>query len=770
MTTQGASSSSSSSGFSHSCKHDVFLSFRGTDTRNNFTAQLYNHLTEKGIRAFMDDELCKGQEISQSLLTAIEGSRISVVVFSQNYASSKWCLEELVKILECKESRHQLVLPIFYKVEPAESRAQEVLKLLDIGNSDVRMVGIWGIESIPYGGLVKLQNILLSKIPGGKDVKVTNVDEGITLIKEFLSHKRVLLVLDDVDQLNQLNILAGGHDWFGLKRRVIITRDTHLLYAHQVKLIYKVKELCLEEACELFLSWNGQLANRELVDYENCFEQITPELQCVVQYAQGLPLALTVLGSLLRGRSIDEWQVVLDGYKKVPNKEIQDILKLSFEALEDPVKEVFLDIACFFKGRNKDYVVQALEGPDIKPKFAITVLVEKALIYIDKYKCIWMHDLMEEMGKEIIRQESPGEPGNKQSERHHCEIAGSKGGSLSPNQLRFLDWPGCPLQSLPSSFDPKKLVTFSMHGSRISQLPGGFKSFRLLKYMKLEGYKSLTEVPNFSGMFPRLKSISLYFCTSLVELHPSLGSLEKLVDINLKGCHKLTMFPSIDNATSLRSIDLSLCYRLKHFPEIKEKVESLTELPSSIDNLISLKKLYLGRCRRLAQIPQSIYNLQKLQNFWFAHCPKLVTFPNTMNLLPTNPNVADDEYGSIPGSDDEVCLRLPKLRSFNAAGCNLWETDFLGSLDSVAKLKRIFLSGNSFDSLPCITKFVRLELLELVGCKRLREIPELPPSMRILDATDCVSLERIANISNILEQKESNICHSYELDKLPETV
>ncbi|KAL6180249.1 hypothetical protein ACLB2K_046914 [Fragaria x ananassa] len=258
--------------------------------------------------------------------------------------------------------------------------------------------------------------------------------------------------------------------------------------------------------------------------------------------------------------------------------------------------------------------------------------------------------------------------------------------------------------------------------------------------MKLEGCKSLTEVPNFSGMFPRLKSISLCCCTSLVELHPSLGSLEKLVDINLKGCHKLTMFPSIDNATSLRSIDLSLCYRLKHFPEIKEKVESLTELhlcntdikelPSSIDNLISLKKLYLGRCRRLAQIPQSIYNLQKLQNFWFAHCPKLVTFPNTMNLLPTNPNVPDDEYGSIPESDDEVCLRLPKLRLFNAAGCNLWETDFL---------------------------FVRLELLELVGCKRLREIPELPPSMRILDATDCVSLERIANISNILEQKESNM-------------
>ncbi|KAM5575142.1 hypothetical protein ABKV19_014209 [Rosa sericea] len=321
MTTQGASSSSS--GFTHSWKYDVFLNFRGTDTRNHFIGQLYNYLTDKGIKTFMDDELSKGQEISQALLTAIEGSRISVVVFSQNYASSKWCLDELVKILQCKESRHQLVLPIFFKVAPAdvrnqrgsfaealarheckfmdnldkvlrwrtalthaanlsgwtfskgselkfiheiveeitahvykrthlyiakyevgmESRVQDLLKLLDIGECDVRMVGITGTcglgkttiakaiynsiahefefscflanvreESIPYGGLVNLQNILVSKIPGGKDVR--------------------------------LNSLAGGHDWFGLKSRVIITtRDRHLLHAHQVNLTYKQSRL-----------------------------------------------------------------------------------------------------------------------------------------------------------------------------------------------------------------------------------------------------------------------------------------------------------------------------------------------------------------------------------------------------------------------------------------------------------------------------------------------------------------------------------------------
>ncbi|PRQ49650.1 putative TIR domain-containing protein [Rosa chinensis] len=110
----GASSSSSSS--NHSCTYDVFLSFRGEDTRKTFTGHLYSNLDNKGIDTFIDDGLTKGEDISQELLEVIERSKISVVVFSANYASSKWCLDELVKIIQCKESKHQIVYPIFYKL------------------------------------------------------------------------------------------------------------------------------------------------------------------------------------------------------------------------------------------------------------------------------------------------------------------------------------------------------------------------------------------------------------------------------------------------------------------------------------------------------------------------------------------------------------------------------------------------------------------------------------------------------------------------------
>lgn len=106
--------------------YDVFLSFRGEDTRNTFIGHLLNNLARKGIKTFMDEDgLRIGEEISPALLKAIEESKISIVVFSEKYATSKWCLEELVNILQCKESKQQIVFPIFYKIDPSDVRHQK---------------------------------------------------------------------------------------------------------------------------------------------------------------------------------------------------------------------------------------------------------------------------------------------------------------------------------------------------------------------------------------------------------------------------------------------------------------------------------------------------------------------------------------------------------------------------------------------------------------------------------------------------------------------
>ncbi|XP_050104948.1 disease resistance protein RPV1-like [Malus sylvestris] len=313
-----------------------------------FAQQFSYNFLQKGIKTYL---FRRGEELSfPVLLKVIEESRVSVIVFSENFASSEWCLDELVKILQCKESKQQIVWPIYYKVNPLDVRDQkgsfgkaladfeskynknmekvlmwrtalteatklpgwyflegheskfihnfveeisvqvlnlkylnvakypvgidshlrDMSELLGIGVNDIRMVGIWGTEgigkttvvkavynsiahnfegscflenvrekSMTSRGLVQLQNIVLSDVLVGEELEVTNVDKGIHVIKKRLSSKRVLLLLDGVDQLDQLNKLAGRSDWFGLGSRIVITtRDKCLLTAHQVDLIY----------------------------------------------------------------------------------------------------------------------------------------------------------------------------------------------------------------------------------------------------------------------------------------------------------------------------------------------------------------------------------------------------------------------------------------------------------------------------------------------------------------------------------------------------
>ncbi|KAH0632566.1 hypothetical protein KY284_035352 [Solanum tuberosum] len=107
------------------CKYDVFLSFRGEDTRRTFVSHLHKALEQSGICIFKDDErLETGKSISNELLKAIEESKIAIVIFSKSYASSRWCLEELAHIIKCKNELELIVIPVFYDVTPSDVRHQ----------------------------------------------------------------------------------------------------------------------------------------------------------------------------------------------------------------------------------------------------------------------------------------------------------------------------------------------------------------------------------------------------------------------------------------------------------------------------------------------------------------------------------------------------------------------------------------------------------------------------------------------------------------------
>lgn len=123
--TVGSSSSPSSSFSSVSCDYEVFLSFRGADIRKTFVDHLYEALDRRGIITFKDDKRLQGGEsISDQLLKAIEQSRSAIVVFSKDYASSGWCLDELEKIMDCKDKFGLAVYPVFYGVDPSDVRRQ----------------------------------------------------------------------------------------------------------------------------------------------------------------------------------------------------------------------------------------------------------------------------------------------------------------------------------------------------------------------------------------------------------------------------------------------------------------------------------------------------------------------------------------------------------------------------------------------------------------------------------------------------------------------
>ncbi|CAN7002344.1 unnamed protein product [Brassica oleracea var. botrytis] len=103
---------------------DVFPSFRGLDVRKTFLSHFLKELDLRLIIAFKDSKIERSQAIEPELLQAIRSSTIAVVMFSKNYASSKWCLDELLEIVKCKQELEQIVIPVFYGLDPSDIRKQ----------------------------------------------------------------------------------------------------------------------------------------------------------------------------------------------------------------------------------------------------------------------------------------------------------------------------------------------------------------------------------------------------------------------------------------------------------------------------------------------------------------------------------------------------------------------------------------------------------------------------------------------------------------------
>ncbi|XP_024161543.1 disease resistance protein RUN1 [Rosa chinensis] len=365
-------------------------------------------------------------------------------------------------------------------------------------------------DSVERSGLLNLQKQLLSGI-WTKMANILDLHEGAAIMRRLLCHKKVLLILDDVNHSSHLKYLAGSKEWFGSGSRVLITtRNEHLLIEHEVERRLKVEEFNDEDSLMLF--------SRKAFKKGYPEEDFLDSSKSVINYAKGLPLALEVLGSFLYGRDLSEWNSALRKLGRVCNLEIFDILKTSYDGLDDEEKTIFLDISCFFCGKKKDRVTEILIRCDVYAIIGIKVLTERSLLTVSHGR-LRMHDLLQEMGREIVRRESTNEPGMRSqlwlpedvkqvltkntgteaiegivldsieagvkvdvnaksfSMMNRLRYLVIKNVNLSngleclPNSLRILKLTGYPSKSLPSHFNPEKPLELNMCSSGIEHFP-----------------------------------------------------------------------------------------------------------------------------------------------------------------------------------------------------------------------------------------------------------------------------------------------------------
>ncbi|XP_056174772.1 disease resistance protein RPV1-like [Syzygium oleosum] len=887
--------------------YEVFLSFRGRDTRKGFTDFLYTSLVDAGIRVFRDNnDLCVGEEIGLELLCSIMQSKISIPIISEDYASSKWCLRELAQILNCRRSRGQVVLPIFYKVELSQvqnlterfgdainahkknsdqmvvkewedalkevsslkgwesnkiddgheavlvkmvvrrvmselkrlfqlnvpeqlvgidDRVKEIMSKIDAKFGGTWIIGIYGMggigkttlakvlynkmsshfedrsfvanirETSKHESIICLQKQLISDIIGNP-CEVSNIDDGISVLKSRCTSKKVLTLLDDMDDNAQLNALVGDGSWFKAGSIVIITtRNKSILDKARAGHMYELNELPLDQSLILFsrhaFRKDFPSSNYEVFSYD------------VVSITRGLPLALEVIGSFLCGKTKEVWKDTAKKLKKVPDKKVQETLRISYEALEYEEQQIFLDIACFFIGVSKQSPTYMWDACDFFPGKGIEILSLMSLIKVDEYGYLLMHDQLRDLGREIVRLENQKKPQKRSRLWIHEEVidvlAHNKGTSKIealrlgyyggkscrgeqfnklPNlrflqvcgvqftgdfqnllpQLRCLQWEDCPSDFEVANFHPKKLIVLNLSYSSITENWGGWGPLKIaieLKVLNLSFCEYLRRTPDLSA-FKSLEILILEGCFNLEEIHHSIWYIKTLISLNVNSCERLKEVPArvgrmeesreLLNDIAIKEIPISRGCLMKPKTLHALHCDKVGQLQESMGSLVSLTNLEL-RGTRIKELPESIGSMKALETLNAYFCISLALIPSSIGNLT-----------SLSLLDLTRCCSLREI------------PDSIGKLASLIELR---LAWTSITKLPeSIGNLQNLRILDIDGAL----VTELPSAigilakLQVLSASCCENLKGLpSNIGELVSLNELRLDGSGILG-LPESI
>ncbi|XP_014515215.2 TMV resistance protein N-like isoform X1 [Vigna radiata var. radiata] len=693
-----------SSSYKLSRKYDVLINFTGEDIHRKFVSHLNSVLSTVGLTTFLHHHnAVKSSHIQEPILSRC---RVAIVVFTQTYSQSAWCLNQLQQIINWHETYCRHVLPVYYEIQPSDVRLQkgdfgkalketaqqtfsrqelehgmsrwrhaltkaanffgwdesnhrsdaelvdkivksiinlpvlsatkfpvglqsqveDLIRTIKNKSNEVYMIGIGGeegsgkttlakaiynqihwkfnkksfIENISQvsdiRGQLRLQEKLLLDVLKQK-VEIPNIDVGRSIIRERLSGKRVLIVLDDLPANNELLALWNySHNWFGEGTVIIITiTEFGVMSKCPVDSVFRIKLMNEEESLEL-LSWHAFREPKPKEEYEDLARR-------VVSYCGGLPLALEVIGSTLFEKIKEEWNNLLFKFPiaMVDIHTVRETIKVSIEgSLNEIEKDIFLDVCCFFVGESRAYATKILNGCGVDADIGIRVLIQRNLIKINKNNKFGMHPLVQEIGIKIIYENSEKDPGKNR------RLWFDKDAKYVPETLQWLPVEppsvriafGEPI--LNSEYLLKKLRWIRLHGFSSECLPNNSyeddstaidlkrsllrflwktpQVLRSIKVLNLSHSKYLTTTPDFTGL-PSLEYLILKYCSRLSKVHQSIGSLNSLILLNLKYCTSLNNLPTeIYDLKSLRTFILSGCSKIDIKDKDIAKLESLITL------------------------------------------------------------------------------------------------------------------------------------------------------------------------------------------------
>ncbi|XP_059069328.1 disease resistance protein RPV1 [Cryptomeria japonica] len=682
-----------------------------------------------------------------------------------------------------------------------------------------------------FMGLTKLQKKILKDL-ANHDEEVDSVEKGISLFRHRLRQKRVLLILDDVDGVEQLNALDG--DWLAPGSGVIITsRDRHILRHAGVlsECIHEMSGLLINEGLQLFC-WHAFLREHPTPTHKDLSERI-------VEACQGHPLSLEVIGSLLYDKQNDPdcWTEAFHNITLHPD--IHERLKISYNALTEEEKEIFLDIACFFIGEHKMLPIVFWKSLYKTVHTAVHNLSLKLLIKIDDKGVFDMHDHLRDMGRSIAAERerectrlwnadhlSRGVSNNNNFSRLRLNGGNSQRfETLYGSGLRLLHLENVPIAGITRAMLPPSLIWlqlqdcekpshfslmrnmwrfaiqrpfhFRLMDLRILQTDGNISNLQYslsyilgnlsqLQHLQLRNCRKLNKLPRTIGNLSKLQSLDLSYCIKLKKLSRTIGNLSQLQHLDLGVCTNLNNLPdTIGNLSHLQHLDLGGCTNLNNLPDTIGNLSqlqhlylggctNLNNLPDTIGNLSQLQHLYLGGCTNLNNLPDTIGNLSQLQHLYLGGCTNLNNLPDTIGNLSQLQHLCLGGCTNLNNLPDTIG-NLSQLQHLFLGWCtNL--NNLPDTIGNLSQLQHLFLGWctnlNNFpDTIGNLSQLQHLYLGRFTNLNNLPDTIGNLSQLQHLELGECTNLNNLPDtIGNLSQLQHLDLRGCTNLNNLPDTI